>query len=109
MQNPLGVAASARGEVFVLDLQKNRMQVFTKEGVFARVFGSLGDGDGQFYCLYRMCFNSNGQLVVCDHGNDRVHVRREDGGFVPSFEVKGDGDATKLVLYAVIPMMTVLL
>ena len=45
-QNPRGMAFDLSGNIYVVDLQLNRVQKFTAAGVFISKFGSVGDGDG---------------------------------------------------------------
>ena len=44
---PWGVAMSGE-EIFVTDCDNDRIQVFTLDGDFLRMWGSEGDGPGQF-------------------------------------------------------------
>lgn len=43
-----GVAVDDQGYIVVADSGNNRIQVFTAEGVFVKVFGCWGSGDGEF-------------------------------------------------------------
>ena len=84
---PLGVAVG-HNVIAVSEYSDHVVKNFSLQGDYLSKFGSCGIGDGQFYRLQGLCFNSNGLLYVVDNGNCRVQVFRENV-FLFKFGSKG--------------------
>ena len=65
-KTPVGVAVDRAGNVFTIDTNNNRVQVFTTGGAFLRKWGSLGHGAGQFLGPVSIALDPNGILYVAD-------------------------------------------
>lgn len=78
--DPLGLAVSAAGEVFVCDHGNHRVQVFDLDGTFVRQWGSQGDAPGLFRYPSGVAVSSAGEVLISD--TTRVQVFLTDGTFV---------------------------
>jgi DNA-binding beta-propeller fold protein YncE len=83
LSNPTGVCAND-AVVVVSERDAHRISVFNRsDGALLRRFGSQGDGRGQLYWPYGLCFISGHRHVaVADHNNHRVSVFSVGGEFV---------------------------
>ncbi len=63
----------------VADSGNHRLQVFDEFGNFVNVYGSFGDGPGQFDTPQGLVVNSQGQVIVADTGNHRLQILNFDG------------------------------
>jgi DNA-binding beta-propeller fold protein YncE len=81
--------------VFVADAHNCRIQVFTRDGQFIRMWGSVGMGPGQFRPPstppengtgpWGVAVDNQGLLYVTDPSNFRIQVFSEDGVFKRQF------------------------
>lgn len=76
---PRGVAADARGTLYVADSKNNRIQVFDGTGQFVRQFGSKGAGLAEFNEPGGVATDEQGDLWVADTWNARVVHYSADG------------------------------
>lgn len=88
---PRGVAADARGNLYVADSKNHRIQAFDGTGKFLRAFGSRGTGDGQLNEPNGVAVDENGDVWVADTWNNRIAHFGPDGQFRGAF---GDPDKT---------------
>ena len=88
---PWGIAVSQDGSVFVADTWNHRIQKFTADGKFVKMWGVFGQGDTpeSFYGPRGLAIDSNQRLYVTDTGNKRVVVFDLDGKFVTQFGSEG--------------------
>jgi uncharacterized protein (TIGR03663 family) len=82
---PRGLAADARGNLYVADTKNSRIQVFDGTGQFVREFGSKGPGDGQFNEPCGVAVDPQGEIWVADTWNQRIAHFAPDGKFAGSF------------------------
>ena len=80
--HPGKLAVDTAGNVYVGDLNNNRIQKFTSDGVFVTKWGSLGTRDGQFYSPGGVAFGGFRNVYVADTGNHRIQKFTSDGRFV---------------------------
>lgn len=88
---PRGVAADARGNLYVADSKNGRIQVFGIQGQFLREFGTKGTGDGQLNDPCGLAVDLDGEVWVADTWNHRVVRFGPNGEFRAAF---GDPERT---------------
>lgn len=88
---PRDAKVSAAGEIFVSDGNNQRIQVFSHEGRFLRMFGSKGNGPGQLLRAHALDFDARGWLFVADVDNSRIAVYDSSGKFLYAWGRAGKG------------------
>ena len=88
---PRGLAADARGNLYVADSKNGRIQVFGIQGEFLREFGTKGTGDGQLNDPCGLAVDLGGEVWVADTWNHRVVRFGPNGEFRAAF---GDPEKT---------------
>jgi tripartite motif-containing protein 2/3/tripartite motif-containing protein 71 len=74
----------------VADQSSHRIQVFTAEGKFLRMFGRCGHGRWKLYSPIGVAIDASDNVVyVSESGNHRVSVFTSKGRFVTSFGREG--------------------
>jgi uncharacterized protein (TIGR03663 family) len=113
--HPRGIAAGPDGNLYVVDSDNNRVQVFDNQGTFLREWGSqcnlstgvgcadldddgpMGWGDGQFQEPWGIAVAGDGRVYVADTWNHRVQAFDSDGKFLTTWGTYGQtADATTL-------------
>jgi DNA-binding beta-propeller fold protein YncE len=84
---PRAIAISPSGEVYVTDTGNKRVQVFTLDGQFVRMFGGAGSEPGQFNEPVGVALDSAGDVWVADAWNQRVQKLDPEGTPLASFPV----------------------
>ncbi len=84
---PWGIALGLDGSVYVADLWNHRIQKFTPDGKFVKMWGYFGQGEAPeaFWGPRDVEVDSTGQVFVVDTGNKRVVIFDADGNFVTQF------------------------
>jgi DNA-binding beta-propeller fold protein YncE len=85
LAEPRGLAADAKGNLFVADTKNSRIQVFDGNGQFVREFGTKGPGDGQFNEPCGLAVDAQGDVWVADTWNQRIVHTTADGKWIGSF------------------------
>jgi tripartite motif-containing protein 71 len=67
-----GICRAPNGNVYVADMNNNRIQYFTADGSFLGKWGTKGTGQGQFSMPWDIGINSAGTVYVVDYGNNRI-------------------------------------
>ena len=92
--DPWGIAVGPDGSVYVADTWNHRIQKFTPEGEFIKMWGygiSQTDDPFGFYGPRGIAVDANGYVYVADTGNDRLIVFDSDGEYVNKFGGEGYG------------------
>jgi uncharacterized protein (TIGR03663 family) len=115
--HPRGVAVGPGGEVYVVDSDNHRVQVFDAGGVLLRQWGSQcnlateqgcadldGDGpmvygDGQFQEPWGIAVAEDGRVYVADTWNHRVQVFDSNGTFLNKWGAYGQTSDESWLLY----------
>jgi len=87
--HPAFICVAEDDSIIVSDTNNDCIQIFDKEGIFKRQFGSSGSGKGQLKQPFGVATDGEYILVV-DSGNRRVQVFNIDGTFVSMIESKSD-------------------
>ena len=83
---PENATVLADGRVVVADTHYHRMVIFDRIGTVLSIFGSEGDGPGQFRWPVGVCSDTTGNLYVSEYGgNDRIQVFDRNNSFVRAF------------------------
>lgn len=79
------------GNVFACDWDNSRVQVFSSDGEFLRVWGSEGTGEGQLDQPFAIALN-DGNVYITDSNNNRVCVFDIYGTYKWQWGSEGSGD-----------------
>lgn len=71
---PRQVAVDREGNLFVLDVERRRIQIFDPQGVYLGGFGAPGKGPDAFKNLKQFSLNEHGELALADQ--DRIRMFR---------------------------------
>jgi streptogramin lyase len=82
---PQGVAVDAGGDVYVADLNNDRVEKFDSNGRFLLQFGSHGSGPGQFNNPGHVALDPQGNVIVSDEGGYRVEKFSPTGTFLVQY------------------------
>jgi DNA-binding beta-propeller fold protein YncE len=94
---PVGVAIDPQGNIYVMDTKNSRVQKFDQDGKFLLMWGSPGNGDGQFSINLpdegRLAIDSQGNVYVIDLSNFRIQKFDSHGNYLTQWGSRGDGDS----------------
>ena len=93
LNNPMGVAVTAKDEVVVADNHNHRVQVFDSNGTFLRSFGHKGENAGEFKNPTGIAINKDRNILVSEYYNHRVQIFSWEGRHLGSFGGKGSLDS----------------
>ena len=96
LNNPHGVAVTAKDEVVVADNQNHRVQVFDSNGTFLRSFGHKGENSGEFKNPTGIAIDKDRNILVSECYNHRVQILSWEGRHLGSFGSKGNLDSLLL-------------
>ncbi|HEX7975134.1 MAG TPA: 6-bladed beta-propeller, partial [Anaerolineales bacterium] len=87
LDQPWGIAVGKDGSVFVADTWNHRIQKFTSDGKFIKMWGYFGQAEKPeaFWGPRDVAVDSQGRVYVTDTGNKRVVVFDADGNFITQF------------------------
>jgi sugar lactone lactonase YvrE len=88
---PWGVAVGGDGSVYVSDTWNYRIQKFSPNGQFIKMWSTYGPPDQQetFYGPRGIAVDSEGRVYVVDTGNKRIVVFDADGNYITQFGSAG--------------------
>ena len=89
LNNPVDIAVSKEGEIYILDSRDNDIKVFKKEGTFIKCMGREGSGPGEFKRPWMLGLIED-KIYVADTGNRRIQVLSKNGEYLRSFRVPID-------------------
>jgi sugar lactone lactonase YvrE len=86
-KEPREVRSDSEGNIYVTDSKGDdpRIQVFSDEGEFLRIFGEKGRGPGQVLRAHGIGFGPDQKLYITDVDNMRVNVYDTSGEFLYDF------------------------
>jgi DNA-binding beta-propeller fold protein YncE/4-amino-4-deoxy-L-arabinose transferase-like glycosyltransferase len=88
---PWGVAIGKDGSVYVTDTWNHRVQKFTAEGQFLKMWGIFGQAESPeaFWGPRGVAVDSHNRVYVSDTGNKRIVVFSSEGDFITQFGSSG--------------------
>jgi RHS repeat-associated protein len=92
MKEPMGIAASAGGNLFVVEKGNGRVEKFSPSGAILANFGTPGSGTAQLKEPTSVAVAPDGSLWVADTGNNRISEWTSTFSFVGSFGKEGSGN-----------------
>jgi DNA-binding beta-propeller fold protein YncE len=92
-ENPYSVEVDSQGNVWVADLNNNRVQKFDSDGNFLLEFGSFGSEEDEFDHPRQVAVDKDVEfLYIVDSNNNRVRKFDSDGNFIKSWGSEGTGN-----------------
>jgi len=92
MKEPMGIAASAGGNLFVVEKGNGRVEKFSPTGAILANFGTPGSGEAQLKEPTAVAVAPDGSLWVADAGNNRIKEWTSTYTFVRSVGKEGSGN-----------------
>ena len=89
---PADVAVASNGNIYVIDSNQDKVQVFDSNYNLLFAFGSIGYGNGQFITPYAIAVDANNNVYVLDYSRDDVQVFDSSGTFLFKFGSTGIGN-----------------
>jgi DNA-binding beta-propeller fold protein YncE len=94
---PVGVAADAEGNIYVMDTNNFRVQKFDSKGNFLLMWGSEGSGEGQFSDILdahegHLAVDTQGNVYVIDLKNVRIQKFGSKGNYLTQWGTEGNGE-----------------
>ncbi len=88
---PWGIAVDNEGFVYVADTWNHRIQKFTADGQFVKMWGYFGQAENPdgFWGPRDIAIDKQGRLFITDTGNKRIAVFTTDGEFITQFGTAG--------------------
>ncbi len=92
--DPMGVAVSSTGTIYVADTYNHRIQAFSRQGATPTlpesyrddlIWGTQGTGNGQFNDPCGVAVDSGGNVYIPDRGNHRVQTFTSNGTYITQF------------------------
>ncbi len=88
---PVGICKDPAENLYVCEYGgHDRVQVFTRDGVWLREFGSAGTGPGQFQRASGLVWHE-GRVFVADAVNNRIHIFKDSGEYLGLLGAGADG------------------
>lgn len=88
---PLGMARTPDGNVCIVDMLNQRVQVFDRTGAWLTYIGQPGAAIGSFARPKDVAVGPDGTVFVTDDASQRVHVLDRDGHPLLAFGEPGSG------------------
>lgn len=89
------MAIGSSGNVYVVDSNNDRIQVFKNDGTFIRKWGSGGTSNGQFNFPFGVGIDSSSNVYVVDSGNNRIQKFKNSGTFIRTWGTFGTANQTQ--------------
>lgn len=84
---PYGIAADASYNVYITDRENHTVQKLTMRG--REVWGSEGNGDGEFFHPTGIAVDSSGNVYIADTGNNRIQKFHSTGTYLQQWGSQG--------------------
>jgi sugar lactone lactonase YvrE len=85
--------AASNNSIYVADYYNERMQMFTPEGEFVKMWGgTYGEADGEFKKPHGVAVDSDGNVYVSERSGLRIQKFDSEGNFITKWGSEGTGD-----------------
>jgi DNA-binding beta-propeller fold protein YncE len=88
---PRGIAADAKGNIYVADAGNARVQKFDQDGKFVSIIGDPGEREGKIKEPNGIGVDTDGNVYVTDAGNHKFLKYGPDGVFVKEYNGPDSG------------------
>jgi sugar lactone lactonase YvrE len=92
MKEPMGIAASSGGNLYVVEKGNGRVEKFSPTGELLAKFGGSGSGSGQFKEPSAIAVAPDASIWVADSGNNRVQHWSSTFSLIGAFGKEGSGN-----------------
>jgi RHS repeat-associated protein len=92
MKEPVGIATSAGGNLFVVEKGNGRVEKFNPSGELLAKFGGSGSGSGQFKEPSAIAVAPDASVWVADSGNNRIQHWSSTFSLLGTFGKEGAGN-----------------
>jgi streptogramin lyase len=89
LKHPAGIAIDTKGDVWIADMENNRIQEFDEKGKYISQF--KGKEECQLLSPKSLAINAEGDIWVGDSGNNRLVKFNEAGECLAQFGKAGEG------------------
>lgn len=79
LEKPTGILIDDMGRLWIADLEKNRIFLYSRDGGLIKTIGKEGTGPGEFSGLWGVTQMGNGDIVVSESANRRIQVLDREG------------------------------
>jgi DNA-binding beta-propeller fold protein YncE len=83
--NPVDIAISPEGQIYILDSKDNNIKIFQTDGSFIKTVGRGGSGPGEFQRPWIFQIIGD-KIYVADSGNRRVQIITKNGEYERSYK-----------------------
>jgi DNA-binding beta-propeller fold protein YncE len=98
--NPGIIRQNSKGEVFVIDRDKNQIFIFSLKGILQRIIGRQGNAPSSFDSALGIQFDGFDNFYVADTFNKRVQKFDANGNFLLSFGDQGSEEKRLCEVYS---------
>lgn len=84
---PFGIAIDSNDNVFITDVNDDKVQKFDSDGTYITSWGTTGSGNGQFDGPWGIACDSSDNVYVIDVQNDRCQKFQNDGTYVAQWSL----------------------
>jgi sugar lactone lactonase YvrE len=98
LSKPNDLEVDRQGNLYVVDSFNSRIQKFDQNGKFLTMWGTAGQGDGEFRFINgdagagAIAVDEQGNVYVADWGNSRLQKFDGNGQFLAKWGTRGAGD-----------------
>jgi streptogramin lyase len=92
LRDPVGVAVDSSGNVYVTDVDINRVIKYNSSGSVLLTIEGYGSGNGQFCWPEGVAVDSFGNVYVADTGNCRIQKFDSNGTYITQWGTDGTGN-----------------
>jgi streptogramin lyase/subtilisin family serine protease len=100
-KEPRGITVDPSGNVWVSDINLNRIQKFNSKGEYVCQVGTSGSGNGQFKKPRGLAADASGNVWVADEGNNRLQKISSACGYLSQLGSAGSGNGQMYQPYGV--------